>query len=120
MVIPTEEHHISHKKAKKLKETTDMFGTPLRIGEQCLVFTESEPGFTDTKEIRSMLGIIEDIEVFPTMSANVTVKHYLYSEEERKHPDYKQYKNDKTVDTYYNTGVLGMTVLKEARPEYFL
>ncbi len=120
MVIPPESEHISHKKAAELKETTDLFGLPLKIGDQCMVFSEGEPGFTNTKDIRAMVGVITDIEVFPTMLAQVTVKHYVYSEEERKHPDYKQYRDDKTVYTYYNTGVLGMTVLREARPEYFL
>ncbi len=120
MIIPSKEHHISHKEADKLRVTTDMFGTPLKEGDFCIVFSENEAGFTGTKDVSALHGIIKEIEVFPTLVAEVTVEHYVYSEEERKHPDYKQYKNEKNTHSYYNTGVLGTTVLREARPEYFL
>ncbi len=120
MIIPSKSEHISHKKAVELKETTDLFGLPLKIGDQCVVFRENEAGFTGTKDVSALHGIIKEIEVFPTLVAEVTVEHYVYSEEERKHPDYKQYKNEKNTHSYYNTGVLGTTVLREARPEYFL
>ena len=121
MTIPPPTEHISHKKAAELKETTDLFGLPLKIGDQCIVFNQGEPSsYSNTIDISAMHGVIKDIEVFPTMLAQVTVEHYKYSEAERKHPDYKQYRDEKETNVYYNSGVLGKSILIEAVPEYFL
>ncbi len=120
MIIPSKEHHISHKKAVELKETTDLFGLPLKIGDQCVVFRENEAGFTGTKDVSALHGIIKEIEVFPTLVAEVTVEHYIYSEDERRDPDYKNVKDKKNVTKYYNTSILGTQILRESVPEYFL
>ena len=120
MIIPAKEYHISQEKAEKLRVTTDMFGTPLKEGDFCIVFRENAEGFTGTKDVSALHGIIKKIEVYPTMLAQVTVEHYIYTEEERRDPQFKQYKNQKNKSSYYNKSILGPRVLREAMPEYFL
>ncbi len=120
MTIPDKKYHISEKKAKKLKETTDLFGLPLKIGDQCIVFQEHGDSFTNVKDTSALHGIIKDITVYPTLVAEVKVEHYKYSEETRNDPSNKAWRDNKETHQYYNTSILGTTILREAAPEYFL
>jgi len=104
----------------KLKETTDLFGLPLKIGDACMVFESHEPGYTGIKDTSALHGVVTDIEVFPTTTARVRVEHYTLSNNARLDYENTPWMDEKKTRDYYNTSVLGMTAFREAVPEYFL
>jgi hypothetical protein len=120
MTIPNKKLHVSHEDAEKIKETTDMLGGPLKEGDIVMVFRDSSDSFSGIKETRTLMGVVKHIQVYPTTIGEVTIEHYKLTEDERRESENSHWKDEKTISRFYNNSVLGMTVLREAMPEYFL